>query len=131
MLWDYSRSTNNHSKVQFLLPLDPEPIMGENNLALVQDDYITEQDKQAFQRLFGEFLTQLGYTVDKAENQTASAQPFALNAINPTTIDELIGVMHSFAFCTALRQHSTQPLRLLNDLITNLHEIADCRTYCP
>src|SRR5436309_2097661 len=117
MLWDYSPSINNHNKVQFLLPVYDAPKALENNFALTQAETMPVETQQLLQQFFREFLGQVGYSVVNTDTTTANT--------NALDVEEMLSLMQSFAFCAALRDHSTRPLLMLNRLMANVYEITE------
>jgi hypothetical protein len=122
MLWDYSPATNNHNKVQFLLPVYDAPKTIENNFASTQTETMQAETQQLVQKLFCEFLVQVGYTVGNTESAADNA--------NALAVEDMLSMMQSFAFCAALRDRSTRPLLMLNRLMANVYEITErCITF--
>jgi hypothetical protein len=118
MLWDYSPATNNHNKVQFLLPVYDAPKPIENSFALTQAETMSMETQQLLQKLFREFLVQVGYSVAHTDT------PANTNALD---VEEMLSLMQSFAFCAALRDHSQRPLLMLNMLMANIHTMTQLR----
>ncbi len=118
MLWDYSPSTNNHHKVQFLLPVYDEPKVLKENFALAETKTMAAEAQQVLQKLFSEFLGQMGYSVSNTDIGAA-------NNANALPVEDMLGMMQSFAFCASLRDHSMRPLLMLNTLIANVYAVTE------